>query len=250
MDLEETKKIIQKKIEADETAREVRSQISSYIHEKQNVREGFTSEAVKTSIDTQRNKLIKQLQDNQLALTEGLNKNRLAITSGFDKMDEVKKWDLSQLPGFEAIEEPDKETEEDDEEEGDEEYKYLISKNDLKLLFGGKESDFTQEDESLFYITRKQLDRVLSKNRLNEDKYELKLIDPGKKIYKVIKKNFGEKAQKEVVIFDDLDLDKGLLSAENVKILKELKLPLPSKIKNKKLEDIRIYQKHAEVHLG
>ena len=120
MDLEETKKIIRNKIEADEAAREVRSQIKSYIDQKQNLREGFTetfkplietSEAVKTSIDTQQNKLIKQLQDNQLALTEGLDKNRLAITSGFDKMDEVKRWDLQQLPGFEAIEEP----EEDDE---------------------------------------------------------------------------------------------------------------------------------------
>ena len=71
-----------------------------------------TSEAVKTRIDTQQNKLIKQLQDNQLALTAGLDKNRLAITSGFDKMDEVKKWDLQQLPGFEAtldaVEEPEK----------------------------------------------------------------------------------------------------------------------------------------------
>ena len=113
MDLEETKKIIQNKITADEAAREVRSHIKSYIHEKQNLREGFTetfkplietSEAVKESIDNQQNKLIKQLQDNQLALTEGLDKNRLAITSGFDKMDEVKKSDLLQLPGFEAIE--------------------------------------------------------------------------------------------------------------------------------------------------
>ena len=120
MDLEETKKIIRNKIEADEAAREVRSQIKSYIDQKQNLREGFTetfkplietSEAVKTSIDTQQNKLIKQLQDNQLALTEGLDKNRLAITSGFDKMDEVKRWDLQQLPGFEPTEEP----EEDDE---------------------------------------------------------------------------------------------------------------------------------------
>ena len=123
MDLEETKKIIRNKITADEAAREVRSQIKSYIHENQNLREGFTetfkplietSEAVKTSIDTQQNKLIKQLQDNQLALTEGLNKNRLAITSGFDKMDEVKKWDLQQLPGYGAIEEPEEDDEEDD----------------------------------------------------------------------------------------------------------------------------------------
>ena len=127
MDLEETKKIIQNKTEADETAREVRSQIKSYIHEKQNLREGFTetfkpvietSEAVKTSIDTQQNKLIKQLQDNQLALTQGFEGNRKAITSGFDKMDEVKRWDLNQLPDFEAtldaIEEPEKEDEAED----------------------------------------------------------------------------------------------------------------------------------------
>ena len=100
------------------------------------MREGFTetfkplietSEAVKTSIDTQQNKLIKQLIDNQLAFNEGLNKNRLAITSGFDKMDEVKRWDLSQLPGLEAIEE---EKEEEDEEEED----ILEKINELKNL--------------------------------------------------------------------------------------------------------------------
>ena len=96
------------------------SQIKSSIDQKQNMREGFketfqplieSQEAVKTSIDSQQNKLIKQLQDNQLALTEGLDKNRLAITKGFDKMDEVKRWDLDQLPRFEAIEE-EKESEE------------------------------------------------------------------------------------------------------------------------------------------
>ena len=53
-------------------------------------------------------------------MTEGFDKNRLAITSGFDKMDEVKKWDLSQLPTLEAIEESGKELEEDEEDEEDE----------------------------------------------------------------------------------------------------------------------------------
>ena len=71
---------------------------------------------MKESIDTQQNKLIEQLQKNQLALTAGFEGNRKAITSGFDKMDEVKKWDLQQLPGFEAIEE---EKEEEDEKEED-----------------------------------------------------------------------------------------------------------------------------------
>ena len=130
MDLEETKKIIQNKIEADESTREVRSQIKSYIHEKQNLREGFketfkplieSQEAVKASIDKEQNAMIEQLQKNQKALTEGLEGNRLAITQGFDKMDEVRRWDLSQLPGFEAIEEPEKKTEEELEEKSEEE---------------------------------------------------------------------------------------------------------------------------------
>ena len=126
MNIEETKKIIQNKIQADEAARGVRSQIKTYIHEKQNVREGFTetfkplietSEKVKESIDTQQNKLIKQLQENQLALSAGFEGNRKAITSGFDKMDEVIKWDLEQLPGYEATLDVDEESEKKDEGE-------------------------------------------------------------------------------------------------------------------------------------
>ena len=122
MNIEEAKRIIQDKIQADEAAREVRKNIKSYIHQKQDAREGFTetfkplietSEKVKESVDTQQNKLIKQLQENQLALTEGFEGNRKAISSGFDKMDEVKKWDLEQLPGYEAIEEAEKEETED-----------------------------------------------------------------------------------------------------------------------------------------
>ena len=120
MDLEETKKIIQNKIEAEALTRNVRSQIKSYIDQKQNLREGFTEtfkpliesqEAVKASIDKEQNAMIEQLQKNQKALTEGLNKNRLALTQGFDKMAEVKKWDLQQLPGYEATEEPEEDRE-------------------------------------------------------------------------------------------------------------------------------------------
>ena len=86
MDLEETKKIIENKIEAEALVREARSQIRSYIDQKQNLREGFTEtfkpliesqEAVKASIDKEQNVLIEQLQKNQKALTEGLNKTVL-----------------------------------------------------------------------------------------------------------------------------------------------------------------------------
>ena len=35
----------------------------------------------------------------------------MAITEGFDKLDEVKRWDLTQLPGFQAIEQSKKDDE-------------------------------------------------------------------------------------------------------------------------------------------
>ena len=181
MDLKETKKIIQNKITADEAAREVRSQIKTYIHEKQSLREGFTetfkplietSEKVKESIDTQQNKMIEQLQKNLLASTEGLNKNRLAITSGFDKMDEVKRSDFIQLPGFEAIEHPEmKETSKPEIKRN--EIVYKISNRDLNKIIGYKAFDikiFCKEINSM-----KKINMTFLKNIYNQILLKLKL---------------------------------------------------------------------------
>ena len=88
-------------------------------------------------------------------MTQGLEGNKLAITSGFDKMDEVKKSDLLNLPDYEAIEHPEiKKTEEPG---------YWISRNDLKLLFGGDKKDFTPEDENLEKITKEQYCNIVTK---------------------------------------------------------------------------------------
>ena len=71
MNLEEAKKIIENKIEAETLTRNVRSQIKSYIDQKQNLREGFketfqpliaSQVAVKASIDKEQNAVIEQLQ--------------------------------------------------------------------------------------------------------------------------------------------------------------------------------------------
>ena len=113
MNIEEYKKLARNKIEADTLTQQVRDVIKTTKWQKQNIREGFTEtfkpliesqDSIKKSIDEQQNATIAQLKANQLALTQGLNQNRLAITEGFDKMDEVKKWDLAQLPSFESIE--------------------------------------------------------------------------------------------------------------------------------------------------
>ena len=114
MDIEEYKKLAQNKLEADALTKQVRDVIKLTKWQKQDAREGFketfkplikSQDSIKKSIDEQQNATIAQLKKNQLALTQGLNQNRMTITEGFDKMDEVKKWDLAQLPGFEAIEE-------------------------------------------------------------------------------------------------------------------------------------------------
>ena len=254
MDLEETKRIIQNKIEAGKMTRGVRSQIKSYIHEKQNVREGFketfkplieTSEAVKTSIDTQQNKLIKQLQDNQLALTEGLNKNRLVITSGFDKMGEVKKWDLSQLPaGFEAIEEPELSEEIEPLSEG----KYSMANHDLFYLTGLEEYNKGGTSE----ITLKELKDLEDKYAfLLKDDYKIHYFgDPKYKVLQVTRKNEEEEDPlKRVISFDDSDLDSGLNNATAVNFLKENHLPLLSLIKKQSLKTINSYKKNQKHYL-
>ena len=114
MDIEEAKKFARNKIEADVLTQQVRDVIKITKWQKQDMREGFketfkplikSQDSIKKSIDEQQNATIAQLKANQLALTQGLNRNRLAITEGFDKMDEVKQWELAQLPGLEAIEE-------------------------------------------------------------------------------------------------------------------------------------------------
>ena len=77
--------------------------------------------------------------------------------------------------------------------------------------------------------------------------------DPRYPIIEVVEIDYGEKPEKPekgVVTFDDTDLDEGLINKRSVEVLKNLKLPLPSTLKNSKLEDIQLYQKNDEVQLN
>ena len=250
MDLEEAKKIIQNKIEADESAREVRSQIKSYIDQKQNLREDFTetfkplietSEAVKTSIDTQQNKLIKQLQDNQLALTEGLEGNRKAITSGFDKMDEVKRWDLSQLPDFEAtldaIEEPEKEDEAEDIKEKikiiDARINQEIDSSDKLVDLANKAKEEGKNELRDYYLDRAK-EQNTSIRELKEER---------KRLQEILDEEFEEESVKKpittTVVYGKEQMDKYLNNKETVDLLNFYNLKLPSKYKDKSLEEFQ-----------
>ena len=251
MNIEETKRIIQNKIQADEAAREVRKHIKSYVHEKQNVREGFTetfkplietSEKVKESIDTQQNKLIKQLQENQLALTAGFEGNRKAITSGFGKMDEVKKWDLEQLPGYEAIEEPEMEYETADNNKKIKILDARIEKNydtiDELVDLANKAKEEGNEDEYKYYM-KKYKEPLRENEELEKER---------KRLQEILEEKSDEKQEppRRVISFDDTDLDSGLNNAISIRFLEENDLLLPSRIKNESYETIKRYQRKAE----
>ena len=244
MDLEETKKIIEStKIEAEAVTKNVRSKIKSYIHEKQNVREGFketfkplikSQDKIKESIDNQQNAMIKQLQENQLALSEGLDKNRLAITQGFDKMDEVKKWELQQLPGYEAIEEPEASEEPEEISDAKEPILYKISHRDLNKLLG----DDVYPDEGSVLMSKNDIDKVYKKTPGN--KYRIKLIEKTKeaRVYNLpITLSYGES-----------DMDKYLKNSESADLLHFYGLKLPSHYKDKSLKELQeALNKSAEI---
>ena len=174
MDIEEYKKLARNKLEADALTKQVRDIIKITKWQKQDAREGFketfkplikSQDSIKKSIDEQQDATIAQLKKNQLALTQGLNQNRMAITEGFDKMDEVKKWDLAQLPGFEAIEEP-------KEDEGPKIAKfkaedldrYLMSKQAQDIL---KANEYHKLPSDYFYKNVSTIDKVI--DDVNDD---------------------------------------------------------------------------------
>ena len=111
MDVEEVKKYLKNKIEADDLVKQVRKRIKEYTWEKQDQREGFT-ETFKPLIsqfekpeDPKTQNLFTQNQEmlrNQLALTEGLKANQKAITDGFSQFERLA--DMQELPGVDAIE--------------------------------------------------------------------------------------------------------------------------------------------------
>ena len=81
MDIETIKRISEAKIKAGNIVNSVRNTLKEYEHVKQDTQEDLlevykpivqSQEAVKKSIDEQQDKILEQLQNNQRALTSGL----------------------------------------------------------------------------------------------------------------------------------------------------------------------------------
>lgn len=83
MNIKQTKKLFKESIESESVTKQVRDRIKKTTWQKQNMREGFTEtfdpliqsrDKVKKTIDKQQDSLIKQLKENQQAITTGLDR--------------------------------------------------------------------------------------------------------------------------------------------------------------------------------
>ena len=219
--------------------------VKSEVRLKQNLREGFTetfkplietSEKVKESIDTQQNKLIKQLQENQLALTAGFEGNRKAITCGFDKMDEVKKWDIEQLPDYEAI------------EEAEMEYKTTDINKKMKIIDDRieKYSDTLNKNVDLANEAKEEGNENKYKYYMRKNKELLGEYKELKKERERLQETLDKESEETVgkpkfttVSYGKEQIDKYLNNKESVDLLNSYGLKRPSEYKDKSLEEFQ-----------
>ena len=170
-------------------------------------------------------------------MTQGFEGNRKAITSGFDKMDEIKRWDLQQLPGYEAtldaIEEPEMEEEEEEKPELRDTDKYNITDRNLNKLYGKK---LYPDDDEKENMTVRDI-----------NKYNPHLCSRVLRFGQRTKEVFVEEGEEETVkkpkittvTYGKEQMDKYLNNKESIDLLYFYGLELPSKYKDKSLEEFQ-----------
>ena len=90
-------------------------------------------------------------------------------------MDEIKKWDLQQLPGYKAIEEEPEDFFDTKEVQKDEEsIAYKISNKDLNKILN---DDIYPDDDRIVYMNKMDLEKIIRENDfINKNNMKLLLI--------------------------------------------------------------------------
>ena len=149
----------------------------------------------------------------------------------------LKKWDIEQLPGYEAIEEPETEKPEIEEEEKP------------KIVRRMSIDEYIKEIENEIDILNKLAQKAEEEGNMEIKDHFLKKINKLEEKISKTRKEVEElkekKPSKRVITFDDTDLDSGLNNAISLRFLEENDL-LPSSVKNESYETIKRYQRKAE----
>ena len=150
-------------------------------------------------------------------------------------MDEVKRWDISQLPGFEAIEEPE-EIEEPKETKKtifsiNESEPYKITHRVYNKLIGAEIYPDDNEEET---IPLKDIRNIYKNSPIDKSRYRV-MFDTDTKEIKLVDK----KPKITTVTYGKEQMDKYLNNKETVDLLNFYGLKLPSEYKDKSLEEFQ-----------
>ena len=83
------------------------------------------------------------------------------------------------------------------------------------------------------------MDGILSNGDFNQNKYELKIVDPNTRLQKVEEKP-------TILTFDKNEIDKNLMNKESIDLLNFLSLKLPSEYKDKSLRELNKALKESQ----
>ena len=142
-------------------------------------------------------------------------------------MDEVKRWDLDQLPGFEAIEE-EKESEEKETQasEEPEEAEIKISYRNLNKLLG---YDKYPDNDNLINVYKRDYEKILEKSPFAK-KYEIGIDKLSGEVKLNIKPN--------TFSYGESDMNKYLFDSGSKELLQSHGRELPSYYKDKSLKEL------------
>ena len=89
------------------------------------------------------------------------------------------------------------------------------------------------DDDEVFSIKKKSFDKIIFENNFNDQKkYEIRIIDPNRRLLKVMDKPI-------IITYDKNEIDKNLMNKESTDLLYFYSLKRPSEYKDKSLKELQ-----------
>ena len=101
--------------------------------------------------------------------------------------------------------------------------------NDLNKIAG---YDMWPNEDEVIPIQKGELDEIIEKGDFDQNKYEIKIVDPNTRLLKVMNKQ-------PILTYDKNEIDKNLMNKESTDLLYFHSLELPSEYKDKSLKELQ-----------
>ena len=101
--------------------------------------------------------------------------------------------------------------------------------NDLNKIAG---YDMWPNEDEVIPIQKGELDEIIEKGDFDQNKCEIKIVDPNTRLLKVMNKQ-------PILTYDKNEIDKNLMNKESTDLLYFHSLELPSEYKDKSLKELQ-----------